>query len=119
LVTQVDVVTGAVIVATSRLIDYGIFGAPPVGEAGFRIVGMDFHPLTGELFATVQQGQEGEMQLSFLAVLDPTSGNFSRVIGPAGVKLEGIAFVDVPEPATLLLLGLGFAGLGFARKWLH
>ena len=119
MVTQINVATGAIVVATSRLIDYGVFGAVPAGETGYRIVGMDFHPLTGELFTTVQQGAEREMPMSYLAVLDPTSGNFSRIIGPTGVKLEGIAFVDVPEPTTFVLLVLGLSALGFARRRLQ
>ena len=48
--------------------------------------------------------------------------------GPVTHQLEGVstshistfvANVEVPEPATIMLLGLGLAGLGFARKRQH
>ncbi len=72
------------------------FGIPDEPDAEFRVVGMDFHPLTGELYASVlqRQSQDSPPARATLAILDPLAGTFD-IIGPVdgtGVKLEGIAF---------------------------
>ena len=94
-------------------LDFSPFGS----LEGFRVVAMDFHPLTGDLYAAVQQGTEGGAPRSTLAILDPSVGTFTIIggIDSTGVKLDGIAFV-VPEPGTIVLMAIGLAGVGFSRR---
>jgi hypothetical protein len=47
-----------------------------------------------------------------------TAGNATTLAGVVSVD-DGGFIPSVPEPTTILLLGLGLAGLGFARKRLH
>ena len=100
-------------------LDFSPFGSSP---AGFVVVAMDFHPLTGDLYAAVQRGAEhpgSNPPTSTLAILDPLGGTFTIVgaIDSTGVKLDGIAFVvTAPEPGTIALMAIGLAGIGFARR---
>lgn len=106
------------------ILDYDVFGNPNDPNAPFRVVAMDFHPLTGELYTAVQQGVAGNSDpiLSTLAILDPSLGTFNIIgsVDGTGTKLNGIAFVNpnpVPVPAAFWLFGTALAGfIGISRR---
>ena len=99
-IARLDPSTGLVI--ESIPLDFSPFGLPTDPDAGFRVVGMDFHPVTGKLYAAVlqRQPQDSPPPRSTLAILDPWTGTFEiigEVDGTEVNKLEGIAFTPGPD----------------------
>jgi hypothetical protein len=101
-VAELDPASGLIIGIPAGL-DFSVFGPPADPDAPFRVVAMDFHPLTGDLYTAVQQGQADASPpaKSTLAILDPLVGTFTivGVIDSTGVKLDGIAFT---HPGTIV-----------------
>jgi hypothetical protein len=99
-IAELDPSTG-LIVGVAIPLDFTPFGTPTDPDAGFRVVGMVFHPLTGELYASVlqRQFQDSPPARATLAILDPWTGTFDIIgqVDGTGVKLEGIAFTPAPD----------------------
>ncbi len=96
-IAELDPASG-LIIGLPTLLDFDPFGPPDEPDAPFRVVAMDYHPLTGDLYAAVQQRQfqDSPPARSTLAILDPLGGTFTIIgaIDSTGVKLDGIAFVN-------------------------
>lgn len=84
-------------------------------------LGITGEPNQGFAFNTsgVSHGAMGWTQNSYTFQASATSLTISFAFadsGPWGAALDNVSIEQVPEPASMVLVGLGLAALGFARR---
>jgi hypothetical protein len=105
-------VSGMLVLQGFNQFDVAVGSALQVGLAGPNTKG-DFN------FATYNLGAFSNNTLSYVRVLGyacDTSGNCNRSANVANFAIDNIVTTTVPEPTSIALLGLGVAGLAFARR---
>ena len=93
------------------------YGAAP--EGGYDVTLRDSGASASGIAATDRTSDPCIFQLGCVTTQTSAFRGAENLVRQATPVVRPIHEVSVPEPTTLLLLGIGLAGLGFARKRQH